>query len=345
MRRGIKTFRVWRSAWVLLALLGLLGCGPKRSPLKLLNASYDATRAFYRDYDAAFERYWRSKTGQSVRVLQSHAGSGAQARAVIDGLPADVVTLASAADIDAIARVGHRLATNWQQRLPDHSAPYTSTIIFLVRKGNPKHIRDWDDLVRPGIQVITPNPKTSGGARWNYLAAYGYALHKYHGKNARARAFVAQLFRHVPVLATSARDATTTFVNQGLGDVLIAWESEALLAMHQLGRGRFDIVVPSLTILAEPAVAVVDRVARRRGTEALARAYLEYLYSEKGQELAAQHYFRPRLKSVARQYAAQFPQVHTFTIDQMFGGWAQADKVHFGPNGVFDQITSGKPLD
>ncbi len=311
----------------------------------LLNASYDPTREFYQDYNAAFAAYWKRKTGEEVIVNQSHGGSGKQARAVIDGLEADVVTLALAYDIDAIAEKGNLLPKNWQSRLPDHSAPYTSTIVFLVRKGNPKQIKDWDDLVRPVISVITPNPKTSGGARWNYLAAWGYGL-KHYGDEAKARAFVAQLFQHVPVLDTGARGATVTFVERGIGDVLIAWENEALLAVKELGQGRVEIVAPSLSILAEPPVAVVDQVVDRRGTRAVAQAYLEYLYSEEGQTIAAKHYYRPRLASVARASTQPFPAVTLFTIDDVFGGWQQAQQTHFSDGGVFDQLYQpGRSLD
>jgi sulfate transport system substrate-binding protein len=305
--------------------------------LRLLNVSYDPTREFYREFNAAFVRYWKEKTGQSVIIEQSHGGSGKQARSVIDGLQADVVTLALGYDIDVLAERG-LVAADWQRRLPHNSAPYTSTIVLLVRRGNPKTIRDWPDLVRPGVAVITPNPKTSGGARWNYLAAYGWKLRQAGGDHAQAEAFVRALFANVPVLDIGARGATTTFTQRGIGDVLIAWENEALLALKELQPGAFQIVYPSASILAEPPVAVVDAVARKRGTEAVARAYLEYLYSETGQEIAARHYFRPRLESVARKYAATFQQVSLFTVDEVFGGWAQAHKVHFADGGVFDRI-------
>ena len=328
--------------WVLIAVLALALGGANRVQArdwKLLNASYDPTRGFYTELNAAFARYWKSQTGDGVRVLQSHAGSGKQARAVIDGLPADVVTLALAYDIDAIARKSGRVATNWQQRLPNNSAPYTSTIVFLVRKGNPKGIRDWPDLVRPGVEIITPNPKTSGGARWNYLAAYGYELRATQDP-VKAREFVSRLFKQVPVLDTGARGATTTFVSRGIGDVLITWENEALLALGEIGQGNFELVMPSVSILAEPPVAVVDRVVKRRGTGPLAQAYLEFLYSETGQEIAARHHFRPRLESVARRHTTQFPPIQLFTIDEVFGGWQAAQDTHFSNGGIFDQITA-----
>ncbi len=304
----------------------------------LLNVSYDPTREFYQDYNAAFARYWKAKTGQDVSVNQSHGGSGKQARAVIDGLPADVVTLALAYDIDAISENGGLVAKNWQSRLPNNSAPYTSTIVFLVRKGNPKHIKDWNDLARPGISVITPNPKTSGGARWNYLAAWGYALRQNHNDPNQARQFVAQLYKNVPVLDSGARGSTTTFVQRGIGDVLIAWENEAFLAVKELGKDKFEMVVPSYSILAEPPVSVVDKVANKRGTATAATAYLEYLYSDEGQEIAAKHYYRPRSKAVADRHGNEFPKLTLFTINQVFGNWQNAQKTHFADGGVFDQI-------
>jgi sulfate transport system substrate-binding protein len=305
--------------------------------ITLLNVSYDPTREFYQDFNQAFARNWKARTGQEVVINQSHGGSGKQARAVAEGLPADVVTLALAYDVDAISSSG-QIARNWQSRLPNNSAPYTSTIVFLVRKGNPKRIRDWNDLVRPGVSVITPNPKTSGGARWNYLAAWGYALNRNHGDQNKAREFVAQLFHRVPVLDPGTRGATTTFVQRGIGDVLIAWENEAFLAVKELGRDRFEIVAPSVSILAEQPVSVVDRVANRRGTAAVAKAYLEYLYSEEGQEIAARHYYRPRSKTVADRHAAQFPHLYLFTVSQVFGNWQNAQKTHFADGGIFDQI-------
>jgi sulfate/thiosulfate-binding protein len=307
-------------------------------PATLLNVSYDPTRELYEDYDKQFVEYWKQRTGQEVSVKQSHGGSGKQARSVIDGLEADVVTLALAYDIDQIAEKGGLLPADWQKRLPDNSSPYTSTIIFLVRKGNPKHIGDWSDLARPGVSVITPNPKTSGGARWNYLGAWGWALRQPGGSEASARTLVTGIYRNVPVLDAGARGSTTTFVERGIGDVLIAWENEALLAVKELGPDKFEVVVPTSTILAEPPVAVVDRVAKKHGTEAVAKAYLEYLYSEPGQEVAARHFYRPRNPAVAARYAAQFPKVSTFTIDEVFGGWKKAQAIHFADGGVFDQL-------
>ena len=303
----------------------------------LLNVSYDPTRELYQDYNAAFAKYWKEKTGQTVTVKQSHGGSGAQSRAVIDGLEADVVTLALAYDVDALYENGQLIAKDWLKRLPNNSAPYTSTIVFLVRKGNPKAIKDWSDLVKPGVSVITPNPKTSGGARWNYLAAWGYALKKYGGKQDKAKEFVAQLLKNVPVLDSGARGATNTFVQRGLGDVLLAWENEAFLAINELGKDKFEIVVPSLSILAEPSVAVVDKFVDKHGTRKVAEAYLKYWYTKEGQEIAARNYYRPRLKSVAAKYD-HFAKVNLFTIDSVFGGWQKAQKTHFADGGVFDQI-------
>lgn len=320
-------------------LLGLgIAIPANAGDVKLLNVSYDPTREFYQEYNGAFARYWKARTGQNVVVRQSHGGSGKQARAVIDGLDADVVTLALAYDIDAIHEKGKLLPKNWQSRLPHNSAPYTSTIVFLVRKGNPRKIRDWDDLVRPGVSVVTPNPKTSGGARWNYLAAWGYALKKYGGRDAMAREFVGRLFRNVPVLDSGARGSATTFVQRGLGDVLVAWENEAYLALKELGRDKFEIVTPSVSILAEPTVALVDRFADSHGTRAVAQAYLDYLYSPQGQEIAAKHFYRPTLKSVAARYGKRFGKVTLFTVDKEFGGWRNAQKIHFADGGVFDQI-------
>jgi sulfate/thiosulfate transport system substrate-binding protein len=310
---------------------------PARAQVKLLNVSYDPTRELYQDFNTAFAKYWKGKTGQDLEVQQSHGGSGKQARSVIDGLEADVVTLALAYDIDAVAASG-LLPKNWQTRLPLNSSPYTSTIVFLVRKGNPKKIKDWNDLTRPGIAVITPNPKTSGGARWNYLAAWGYALRNNAGDEAKAKDFVQRIFKNVPILDTGARGATVTFVERGIGDVLIAWENEAVLAVKDIGKGQFEIVAPSVSILAEPPVAVVDKVANKHKTAALAKAYLEYLYTPEGQEIVARHYYRPRSQSVAAKYAAQFPQVTLFTIAELFGGWTKAQKTHFADGGTFDQI-------
>jgi sulfate transport system substrate-binding protein len=306
-------------------------------PVTLLNVSYDPTRELYKNYNIAFARYWKKKTGQTVTIKQSHGGSGKQARSVVDGLAADVVTLALAADIDAIANKTHKLPENWIRKFPDNSSPYTSTIIFLVRKGNPKHIRDWSDLVKPGVSVVTPNPKTSGGARWAYLAAWGYALHRPGGNAAKAKSFVAKLYHNVPVLDSGARGSTTTFAERGIGDVLLSWENEAYLATNELGRGKFQIVWPSTSILAEPNVAVVDKNAQRHGTTQVAQAYLRYLYSPEGQRIAAQNYYRPRLKSVAAKFASRFPRIKLFSIAE-FGGWRKAQKVHFGDGGTFDQI-------
>lgn len=331
-----------RYGLALAALAGLcVGCQQQGTGVRLLNVSYDPTRELYQEFNAAFVRYWKEKTGQTLRIEQSHGGSGKQARSVIDGLQADVVTLALAYDIDALAQRG-LVASDWQKRLPHNSAPYTSTIVFLVRRGNPKAIRDWPDLAQPGVAVITPNPKTSGGARWNYLAAYGWKLRQAGGDHAQAEAFLQALFANVPVLDTGARGATTTFTQRGLGDVLIAWENEALLALKELNPAAFELVYPSGSILAEPPVAWVDAVARVRGTEAVARAYLEYLYTETGQQIAARHYFRPRLESVARKYATTFPELKLFTLEEVFGSWAQAHKVHFADGGVFDRLQQRK---
>ncbi len=304
----------------------------------LLNVSYDPTRELYQDFNASFAKYWKEKTGQVVTINQSHGGSGKQARAVIDGLQADVVTLALAYDIDALYEKAKLVPQNWQTRLPNNSTPYTSTIVFLVRKGNPKGIKDWDDLVRSDVIVVTPNPKTSGGARWNYLAAWGYALKTFNGDEAKAKEFVRRLYKNVPVLDTGARGSTITFVERGIGDVLIAWENEAFLAVNELGKGKFEIVAPPLSILAEPPVSVVDKVVDKRGTRAVAQAYLEYLYTEEGQEIAARNFYRPRLQSIAAKYEGKFPQLKLFTIDEVFGGWQNAQKTHFADGGSFDQI-------
>ncbi|GFO61891.1 sulfate ABC transporter substrate-binding protein [Geomonas silvestris] len=306
--------------------------------VELLNVSYDPTRELYQEINKSFARDWKRKTGENLIIKQSHGGSGKQARAVIDGLEADVVTLALAYDIDEIQMKAHLLPERWQQRLPGNSSPYTSAIVFLVRKGNPKKIRDWNDLVRPGVKVITPNPKTSGGARWNYLAAWAYALRQKGGSAATARDFVTRLYGNVPVLDSGARGATTTFVQRGMGDVLIAWENEAYLAVNELGRDRFQIVVPSISILAEPPVALVDKVAERKGTRKVAEEYLKFLYSAEGQEIAARHYYRPFDKKVAAKYSDRFPKLHLVTIDGAFGGWTKAQKQHFADGGIFDQI-------
>jgi sulfate/thiosulfate transport system substrate-binding protein len=322
-----------------LTLTGFAGGGT----LTFLNVSYDPTREFYEEFNAAFARYWKLKTGETAVIRQSHGGSGKQARAVIDGLEASVVSLALAYDIDAIAETSKLLPKNWQSRLPNNSCPYTSTLIFLVRKGNPKKIKDWDDLVRNGISVITPNPKTSGAARWNYLAAWGYALKKNGGDEAKAKDFVTRLFKNVPVLDSGARGSTTTFVERGIGDVLVNWENEILLAEKELGKDKVEIVVPSISIMAEPPVALVDKVADRRGTRAAAQAYLEYLYSDEGQDIAGKHFYRPSNPRALSKYAAQFPKVSMFTIDEVFGGWQKAQKIHFADGGIFDRIYQPAP--
>lgn len=305
--------------------------------LSLLNVSYDPTRELYQDVNKEFAKQWKAKSGDNVTIKQSHGGSGKQARSVIDGLDADVVTLALAYDIDEIAAKG-LLAKDWQKRLPHNSSPYTSTIVFLVRKGNPKGIKDWGDLVKPGVAIITPNPKTSGGARWNYLAAWGYALKQPNGSEATAKDFVTRLFKNVPVLDSGARGSTTTFVERGIGDVLIAWENEAILAIKELGPDKFEVVAPQQSILAEPPVAMVDKVVDKRGTRKAAEAYLQFLYTDEGQEIAAQNYYRPISDKVGKKYEAQFPKVKLFTIDEVFGGWAKAQKAHFADGGSFDQI-------
>jgi sulfate/thiosulfate transport system substrate-binding protein len=321
----------------LLATATLLGSSVY-ADITLLNVSYDPTRELYQDFNQAFATYWKSKTGDVVAIKQSHGGSGKQARAVIDGLEADVVTLALAYDIDALSERGQLIPKDWQKRLPHNSAPYTSTIVFLVRKGNPKGIKDWDDLVKPGLSVITPNPKTSGGARWNYLAAWGYALKKYGNDEAKAKDFVARIYKNVPVLDSGARGSTTTFVERGIGDVLLAWENEAFLGVKELGPEKVQIVVPSVSILAEPPVTVVDKVVDRHGTRKVAQAYLDYLYTPEGQDIAGRNFYRPRLEAVTAKYAKQFPKVTLFTIDEVFGGWQKAQTTHFADGGVFDQI-------
>ena len=320
------------------AALGLSLVCSFAKDVKLLNVSYDPTRELYQDYNAAFAKYWKEKTGDTVAVQQSHGGSGKQARAVIDGLQADVVTLALAYDIDAIAEKAKLLPADWQKRLSNNSSPYTSTIVFLVRKGNPKGIKDWDDLVKPGVSVISPNPKTSGGALWNYLAAWGYSLKKNGNDEAKARDFVTRFYKNIPVLDTGARGATTTFVQRGIGDVLVGWENEAFLALKEFGVDKFEIMVPSVSILAEPPVAVVDRVVKKRNTEDVAKAYLEYLYSDEGQDIAGRNYYRPRNEKAAAKYANVFTKVKLFTIDEVFGSWQKAQKTHFNDGGVFDQI-------
>jgi sulfate transport system substrate-binding protein len=310
--------------------------------ITLLNVSYDPTRELYVDFNKAFAAHWKARTGDNVSVRQSHGGSGKQARSVIDGLEADIVTLALAYDIDELNAKGKLIPADWQKRLPHNSSPYTSTIVFLVRKGNPKGIKDWDDLVKPGVSVITPNPKTSGGARWNYLAAWGYALKKYGNDPTKAQGFVANLFGNVPVLDSGARGSLITFTERGVGDVFISWENEAFLATKELGPDKFQIVVPSLSILAEPPVTVVDKTVDRKGTREVATAYLQYLYTPEGQEIAAQNYYRPIDAKVAAKYDKQFTKVSLFTIDEVFGGWATAQKVHFNDGGVFDQIYTKK---
>ena len=323
---------------LLAAILSLGLTGQALADVTLLNVSYDPTRELYQDYNAAFAKYWKNRNNEVVTIKQSHGGSGKQARSVIDGLEADVVTLALAYDVDALHEKGKLIPADWQKRLPHNAAPYTSTIVFLVRKGNPKKIRDWNDLAKPGIEVITPNPKTSGGARWNYLAAWGYALKQPGGTDATAKDFVKKIFGNVKVLDSGARGSTTTFVERGIGDVLIAWENEAYLALKELGPDKFELVTPSLSILAEPPVAVVDKVVDKRGTRKVATAYLEYLYSPEGQTLAGDNYYRPRDAKIAARYAKQFAPVKLFTIDEVFGGWANAQKTHFADGGLFDEI-------
>jgi sulfate/thiosulfate transport system substrate-binding protein len=304
----------------------------------LLNVSYDPTRELYQDYNRVFAKHWKAKTGDDVKIRQSHGGSSKQARAVIDGLEADVVTLALSYDIDAIAEHAKLLPADWQKRLPYNSSPYVSTIVFLVRKGNPKQIKDWNDLAKPGVSVITPNPKTSGGARWNYLAAWTYALKQPGGDDTKAREFVTRIYRNVPVLDSGARGSTTTFVERGIGDVFISWENEAHLAQKELGRDKFEIVVPSLSILAEPPVALVDKVVDKRGSRGVAQAYLDFWYTPEAQEIAAKHYYRPSDPKIAAKYAKQLAQVKLYTIDEVFGGWRKAQQTHFADGALFDQI-------
>jgi len=307
----------------------------------LLNVSYDPTRELYVDYNKAFAAYWKGKTGQAVTIKQSHGGSGKQARSIIDGIDADVATLALAGDTDALVKHGGLVNADWQKRLPHNSAPYTSTIVFLVKKGNPKGLKDWDDLAKPGVQVITPNPKTSGGARWNYLAAWEFGKRKFGG-DAKAKEFVSKVYKNVPVLDAGARGSTITFVQRGVGDVLLAWENEAFLALKEFGPEKFEIVVPSVSILAEPTVTVVDKVVDKKGTRAVAEEYLKYLYSDEGQDIAGRNYYRPTSDKAKAKYEKQFPKLTLFTIDQAFGGWAKADKEHFADGGSFDQIYSAK---
>lgn len=322
---------------LLAATLALGAISAQAKNIDLLNVSYDPTRELYVEYNAAFVKYWKAKTGDDVRIKQSHGGSGKQGRAVVDGLQADVVTLALANDVNALYNNGKLVPEDWQKRLPNNSAPYTSTIVFLVRGGNPLKIKDWDDLVKPGVSVITPNPKTSGGAQWNYLAAWEYAREKY-GSDEAAKDFVAKLYKNVPVLDSGARGSTTTFVQRGVGDVFLSWENEAFLALKEFGKDRFDIIVPSLSILAEPTVTVVDKVVDKKKTRDVATAYLEYLYSDEGQDIAGKNFYRPSNPKFASKYASQFPQVRLFTIDDKFGGWIKAHKTHFADGGTFDQI-------
>jgi sulfate/thiosulfate transport system substrate-binding protein len=333
--------RMPAAAAVVVASSGLFAAMPAHADTTLLNVSYDPTRELYQDFNQAFAKHWKQTTGETVSFKQSHGGSGAQARSVIDGLQADVVTLALAYDIDAISSKGF-IEPGWQKKLPDNAAPYTSTIVFLVRKGNPKHIKDWDDLVKPGVSIVTPNPKTSGGARWNYLAAWAYALHKQGGNADTARQFVGALYKNAGVLDSGARGATTSFVQRDIGDVLIAWENEAFLSLKEFGPDKFEIVVPSVSILAEPPVAVVDKVVDRHGTRKVAQAYLQYLYSEEGQEIAARNFYRPRSDKVPAELTKQFPKLKLYTIDDTFGGWANAQKTHFADGGVFDSIYQTK---
>ena len=333
----MKSSLTRRSLLSLALVLGLSSLA--HADVTLLNVSYDPTRELHQDYNAAFAKYWKAKNNENVTIKASHGGSGKQARSVIDGLEADVVTLALAADIDALHDNGKLLPADWQKRLPHNASPYTSTIVFLVRKGNPKKIKDWNDLAKPGIEVITPNPKTSGGARWNYLAAWGYSLKQPGGNDATAKEFVKKIYGNVKVLDSGARGSTTTFAERGIGDVLIAWENEAYLAVKELGPDKFDIVTPSLSILAEPPVAVVDKVVDKRGTRKVAEEYLKYLYSPEGQEIAGKNYYRPIDAKVAAKYSKQFAPVKLFTIDDLFGGWTKAQKTHFADGGVFDQIS------
>jgi sulfate/thiosulfate transport system substrate-binding protein len=321
-----------------IALIFALAVSAGAKEIKLLNVSYDPTREFYQEYNAAFAKYWKAKTGDDVTINQSHGGSGKQAQLVIAGLEADVVTLALAYDIDAISQQAGLLPSDWQKKFPDNSTPYTSTIVFLVRQGNPKNIKDWDDLVKPGVTVVTPNPKTSGGARWSYLAAYAYALENYGHDDAKAQDFVKRLYKNVPVLDSGSRGATITFAQHQVGDVLLAWENEAHLALKEFGTNRFEIVTPSLSILAEPPVAVVEKNAQRHGTSEAARAYLNYLYSDEGQELAAKYFYRPRNEQIAAKYSSVFSKLKLVTVDGEFGGWTKAQQTHFADGGTFDQI-------
>jgi sulfate/thiosulfate-binding protein len=345
-----------RAAFIVLALMSALpsckkgeaaslapaGSGAPAASVTILNVSYDPTRELYEDYNSVFAKYWKAKTGQDVKINQSHGGSGKQARAVIDGLEADVVTLALGYDVSALHDKGQLLAADWQSRLPSNSTPYTSTIVFVVRAGNPKHIKDWNDLVRDGVQVITANPKTGGGARWNYLAAWGYALKQPGGNDTTARAFVSKLYGNVPVLDSGARGSTTTFVERGIGDVLIAWENEAILSVNELGKGKFELVAPSVSILTEPPVAVVDKNVDKHGTRAVSEEYLKFLYTPEGQEIVAKHYYRPRDPTLLAKYKSSFADLQLFTVDELFGGWQKAQSTHFNDGGIFDQIYQPK---
>ncbi|MFP3723349.1 sulfate ABC transporter substrate-binding protein [Niallia circulans] len=345
MKKQVKSF-VKMFTILLAASLVLSGCSGEKSSgentnaskIELLNVSYDPTRELYQEYNKAFTRHWKEKTGQDVAIQQSHGGSGKQARAVIDGIEADVVTLALAGDIDAIVKERGAIPEDWQTKFESNSTPYTSTIVFLVRKGNPKNIKDWDDLIKDDVSVVTPNPKTSGGARWNYLAAWAYAANQYNGDEEKIKAFIKALFQNVEVLDSGARDSTNTFVQRGIGDVLIAWENEAYLAIDELGKEKFEIVSPSLSILAEPPVAVVEGITEKKGTTEVAKEYLQFLYSEEGQEIAAKNYYRPRNPEVLKKYADQFEEIELVTIDDDFGGWTKAQEKHFSDGGTFDQI-------
>lgn len=325
----------------LIAIFAIAGCGgaeDESADVTILNVSYDPTRELYQEFNQAFKNYWLEKTGQTLMVRQSHGGAGKQARAVIDGLEADVVTLALAYDIDMMHEKAGLIPAEWQRRLPNNSCPYTSTIVFLVREGNPKGITDWDDLVRPGVSIITPNPKTSGGARWNYLAAWVFATRKFEGDEEQVRDFISRLYRNVAVLDSGARGSTTTFIERGIGDVFLAWENEAFLVVNELGRGEFEIVLPSISILAEPPVTAIDKYTEKHATTEVAKAYLEYLYSPEGQEIVAEHFYRPSDPGVAARYADRFPELELFTIDEFFGSWQNAQSIHFNDGGIFDQI-------
>ena len=339
---NIRFAAVLAAVLALPAMLPLTALAAPPNAVTLLNVSYDPTRELYADYNAAFAKYWKAKAGQEVTIKQSHGGSGKQARSIIDGIDADVATLALAGDVDALAQIGGLLPKDWQKRLAHNSAPYTSTIVFLVRKGNPKNIKDWDDLAKPGVAVITPNPKTSGGARWNYLAAWEYAKRKPGATDAKTREFVGNLYKNVPVLDTGARGSTITFVQRNVGDVLLAWENEAYLAQKEFGADKFEVVVPSVSMLAEPTVALVDKNVDKKGTRVVAQAYLDYLYSDEGQEIAGRNYYRPTSDKAKAKYASQFPKLTLVSIDQAFGGWAKADKEHFADGGSFDQIYTRK---